>query len=108
VVDRAGPVRGRAVLVGMGAVHEAMVSFDALLDDEWGAVDHALPADLLEARPAVRDRLRGDGPDLEARIAGGPRLPRARWWRCEAQAEAEGGQGGRRGMSHERFTPSAS
>ena len=62
----------------------AVISRDASLDDKRGAVDHALPADRLEARPAVRDRLRGDGPDLEARIAGGPRLPRARWRRLEA------------------------
>jgi hypothetical protein len=88
-----------------------VVSFDASLDDERGTVDHTFPADCLKARPALLDRLRGDGLDLEtreARLGQGPRLPRAGGRCLEAQAEAEGDQGGRRGISHERFTPAAS
>jgi hypothetical protein len=35
-------------MLGLCAVHEAMVSVDASLDYERGTVDHALPADRLK------------------------------------------------------------
>ena len=73
-------------------MHEAMVSIDASLNDERSAIDHSLPADRLQARPAVLDRLRSDGPDLQARLAEAPRLPRAGKGHVGEQAEAERGE----------------
>lgn len=57
---RVGGYPGRpSALVRVCALHKAMVTFHASLDDEWGAIDYSLPADRLKARPALRDRARG-------------------------------------------------
>ena len=41
----AASVRGRAVLIWLCAVYEAMVACEAPLDDERSTIDHAIPAD---------------------------------------------------------------
>jgi hypothetical protein len=55
-----------------------MISRDAALDHERCAVDRALPADRLQAGPALRDLRRGRGEEPEARLGERPLLPRAR------------------------------
>jgi hypothetical protein len=89
-VHRADSIRACAALPRICAVHEAMVSFDASLDNERSAIDHGLPADCLQARPAALDRLRSDDPYLKARLAQGLRLaPRAGDGHVGEQVETE-------------------
>ena len=59
-------------------VHEAVVAGRAPLNDEPGAVDHALPADgvpdRIHSRPAFGDRLRRGSSQVQDRLGEEPLL----------------------------------
>ncbi len=88
-MDRTGARRGAPAWIGLHAVHEAMVSRHAALDDERGAVDHARPAHGCVSRPALLDRLGAGMADLEIRVADAPIPPHSRRAPVDEHAEAK-------------------
>jgi len=76
-------------VIGWCAMHEAMVTIYASLYYKRRSVDHGIPADRLQPRPAVGDGSGGYRADLEAWLAQGSRLPCAGGRRVCEQADAE-------------------